>query len=59
MPGVLDITRDYFAALEGGATGEALAAFYAPEVIQEEFPNRLSPGGASTRSSPPRDGAGK
>lgn len=46
MPGVLDITRAYFAALEGGATGDDLAAFYAPDVIQEEFPNRLSPGGA-------------
>jgi ketosteroid isomerase-like protein len=44
--GVLDLTRRYFAALEAGATGEALAAFYAPEVVQEEFPNRLTPHGA-------------
>jgi ketosteroid isomerase-like protein len=43
---VLELTRGYFAALEGGATGEALAAFYAPEVVQEEFPNRFDPRGA-------------
>jgi ketosteroid isomerase-like protein len=39
-------TRRYFQALEAGATGEALAAFYAPEVEQLEFPNRLVPHGA-------------
>jgi ketosteroid isomerase-like protein len=43
---VLELTRRYFAALEGGATGDALAGFYAPEVVQEEFPNRLSTHGA-------------
>jgi ketosteroid isomerase-like protein len=43
---VLELTRQYFAALQGGATGQALAAFYAPEVVQEEFPNRLAPHGA-------------
>jgi ketosteroid isomerase-like protein len=42
---VLELTRRYFAALEAGATGQALAAFYDPEAIQEEFPNRLSPHG--------------
>lgn len=39
-------TRAYFAALEAGATGETLAAFYAPDVVQEEFPNRFNPSGA-------------
>jgi ketosteroid isomerase-like protein len=43
MADALELARRYFAALEGGATGEALAAFYAPDVVQEEFPNRLSP----------------
>src|SRR5215831_16546224 len=46
MADALELARRYFAALEGGATGEELAAFYAPEVVQEEFPNRLSPQGA-------------
>jgi ketosteroid isomerase-like protein len=36
----------YLKALEGGATGETLAAFFAPDVVQEEFPNRLTPNGA-------------
>src|SRR5262245_61890358 len=49
---VRELTRQYFAALERGVTGEALAAFYDPAVIQEEFPNRLAPGG------PRRDLAG-
>jgi hypothetical protein len=29
--------RKYLAALEAGATGHALAAFYAPDVVQEEL----------------------
>lgn len=35
--------RAYIAAVEGGAIGEELAAFYHPDVLQEEFPNRLNP----------------
>ena len=42
----LDIARDYLAAVEGGAVGADLAAFYTDDVVQEEFPNRLLPGGA-------------
>jgi ketosteroid isomerase-like protein len=38
--------RRYIAAVESGATGDALAAFYAADVVQEEFPNRLTPNGA-------------
>lgn len=38
-------TRNYLAAMERGVTGEALAAFFAPEVIQREFPNLLVPEG--------------
>jgi ketosteroid isomerase-like protein len=42
----LPIVEAYLAAIEAGATGDALAAFYAPDVVQEEFPNRLVPNGA-------------
>lgn len=38
--------RSYITAVEGGAIGEDLAAFYHPDVIQQEFPNRLVPSGA-------------
>ena len=38
--------RAYISAVEGGATGDELAAFYHPDVIQQEFPNRLIPTGA-------------
>ena len=39
--------RAYVAAVEGGAVGDDLAAFYHPDVIQQEFPNRLVPHGAT------------
>lgn len=42
----LDIVRSYFAALEAGVVGDELAAFFTPDVVQEEFPNRLVPAGA-------------
>ena len=37
----LEHARRYLQALEAGAQGEALAAFFTPDVVQEEFPNRL------------------
>lgn len=37
--------RAYIAAVEGGAVGADLAAFYHPDAIQYEFPNRLMPNG--------------
>ncbi|HYO72613.1 MAG TPA: nuclear transport factor 2 family protein [Archangium sp.] len=43
----LDAARRYLRAIEQGATGEALAAFFHPEVKQIEYPNRLVPSGAT------------
>ena len=45
----LEIARQYLKAIEEGATGEALANFFDPEVTQREYPNWLSPKGASRR----------
>lgn len=42
----LTIARRYLEALENGADGGALAEFFTTDVVQEEFPNRLSPIGA-------------
>jgi ketosteroid isomerase-like protein len=42
----LDFIRRYLTAIEQGATGDALATFYTPDALQEEFPNRLLPNGA-------------
>jgi ketosteroid isomerase-like protein len=42
----LEFLQSYLRAIESGATGEALSRFFDPEVIQEEFPNRLLPNGA-------------
>ncbi|HSE67045.1 MAG TPA: hypothetical protein VLB12_08670, partial [Gemmatimonadales bacterium] len=40
---------EYLAAVEAGARGDALRAFYAPDVVQVEFPDRLTPKGATRR----------
>lgn len=42
----LELVTRYFAALAAGATGEALARFFAPDVVQEELPNLVTPQGA-------------
>ena len=42
----LDNARRYLAAIERGATGAELAAFFTDDVVQEELPNRLVPSGA-------------
>ena len=39
----LETARRYLEALETGAHGPALAEFFTKDVVQEEFPNRLSP----------------
>lgn len=41
----VDLALRYLAAVEAGATGPALAAFFDPEVTQIEYPNRLVPAG--------------
>src|SRR5262249_39645508 len=38
--------RRYFDAIEAGVGPEELAGFFSPDIIQEEFPNRLVPLGA-------------
>ena len=45
-PENLDHARRYLEAIEAGATGDELGRFFAPDVVQEEFPNRLLPQGA-------------
>ena len=42
----LQAARRYLATIEAGVTGDALAAFFTEDVVQEEFPNRLVPTGA-------------
>lgn len=40
------IVRRHHEAIQRGAVGEELATFYAPDVVQEELPNRFAPNGA-------------
>ena len=44
---LLEFTKRYFQAIEAGVPSEALAEFFHPEISQREFPNRLTPKGAS------------
>ena len=43
----LAAARRYITALSNGAGADEVGQFYAPDVVQEEFPNRLVPGGAT------------
>jgi len=49
--------RRYLAAIESGATGDALAAFFTPDVVQLELPNRLVPNGVRRDLAAILDGA--
>jgi len=42
----LDVAKRYLAALSSGAIADALEQFLAPDIVQEEFPNRITPNGA-------------
>jgi ketosteroid isomerase-like protein len=44
-PSNVDTALRYLQALESLATGEALAAFFHPDVLQREYPNALNPKG--------------
>jgi ketosteroid isomerase-like protein len=55
----LEITRRYLEALESGAYDNELAEFFTKDVIQEEFPNRLSPIGVHRNLSAILDAARK
>jgi len=41
-----DVVLAYYAAIADGTTGLEWERWFAPDVVQEEFPNRLLPGGA-------------
>ena len=43
----LETARRYLAALEQGVGFETMAGLFAPNVVQTEFPNRLTPNGAT------------
>ncbi|MFN2563701.1 MAG: nuclear transport factor 2 family protein [Gemmatimonadaceae bacterium] len=41
----LDAAKQYLAAIQRRATGDELAQFFTPDVVQEELPNRVVPDG--------------
>jgi ketosteroid isomerase-like protein len=43
----LEVAKRYIAGLSAGMGAEELGQFYTPDVVQEEFPNRLLPNGAT------------
>ena len=44
--GNLDLATRYLEAIQSGMTGDELAGFFSPDVVQEEFPNKFLPQGA-------------
>jgi ketosteroid isomerase-like protein len=54
----VEIAKAYLAALQRGDTETALAC-YAEDVVQQEFPNRLVPGGATRDLTALREGAAR
>lgn len=53
------IAKEYLAALSSGADAESLNRFYTDDVVQEEFPNRLMPNGATRDLEAIKDGRRK
>lgn len=53
----LEAARQYLVAISQGATGDALAQFFTPDVTQEEFPNRVSPEGKRRKLTAILEGA--
>ena len=41
------LIQSYFATIQHGADPREIEAFYAPDVVQTEFPNQFAPNGAS------------
>ena len=44
---ILEVAKQYLSRLSHGAEPEELDSFFAPDVVYEEFPNRLRPNGAT------------
>lgn len=42
----MEMARAYLKAIEVGSADDAIGRFISPDIVQEEFPNRLSPNGA-------------
>jgi ketosteroid isomerase-like protein len=55
--GNLEIARKYLQAIERGETGAALTSLFAPDVVLEEFPNRLTPTGKKRNLAEGLEGA--
>jgi ketosteroid isomerase-like protein len=53
----LEAARQYLAAISQGATGNALARFFTPDVVQEELPNRVSSEGKRRKLAAILEGA--
>jgi len=55
----LETARSYLKAIEQGEKGAGLSKFFAPDVVFEEFPNRLTPLGKKRYLDENTEGAEK
>lgn len=44
----LEVIRSYLDDLASGVTGDGLAAYFTPDAVQVEYPNRLNPSGGKS-----------
>ena len=54
-----EVVQAFYAAIADGMTGLEWEQWFAPDVVQEEFPNRLLPGGARRDFSGLREAAAR
>jgi len=56
---LIERAKAFMKAIASTAPAHEISAFYAPDVVQEEFPNRLLPNGASRDLAALRDAGEK
>jgi ketosteroid isomerase-like protein len=59
VPTNLEIAREYIRAIESGATGDALARFFTPDVAITEMPNKIGPHGSVSNLEKALQGAAR
>jgi len=52
----IEMAKRYLQRLSEGATAEDLGMFLAPDIVQQEFPNRLLPNGATRNLDAMKEG---
>ena len=55
----LDVVRRYLASIEAREPFDVIATYFTPDVVQEEYPNRIVPQGATRDLEAMREGSAR